>query len=187
MTIVSGLAGMASIAFVLPGLRQGGAEIVTLRLAAAFSELGHRVAVVSVRSGMNELPPRESGAIDYVFLEASHTRLAILPLWRFIRSWRPEIVVSAQPHLSLLAILVRAAIRPRFKLVVTEHALIGPQIEQTPNWASKLLPAMIRLLYPLADCAVTVSDGITREIRTLAPRVGCVRRIYNPIFDHSLA
>ena len=99
---------------------------MTLTLAAEFAKRGHRAAIVSLLRGISELPEAgvALGNIAFIALEASHTRAAFGRLQRFFRDWQPDIVVSSQPHVSLLTIFVRMLSRWRFALVIIEHAPI---------------------------------------------------------------
>jgi glycosyltransferase involved in cell wall biosynthesis len=174
------------VALLLRALDQGGAQIAMQRLAAALHGLGHTVVVVTLFEGGEThalLPP----CVQTHVLGVPRALLALPALLRFIGAWRPDVMISALSHTNIVAVAARLLARPRFRLIVTEHAPIRLLVESIGGPSYRALPLLLRMLYPFADAVVGVSDGIAQELRAMVPAARRVRRIYNPVFHAGIA
>ena len=172
--------GKLRIAILLPDLGGGGVERVRLLLAEEFIARGYAVDFVLMR--------KEGALLDEVPAQARVVELkaarvvSVVPLFReYLRTERPDAVLSALWPLSVAAAL--AARRAWFggRVVVSEHADF-----RTVHWISGfnklLLRTAGRRMYARADAVVAVSQGV-REGLLSVPRLPAekVHVIYNPV------
>jgi len=194
------------IAVFIYALTGGGAQRRTLTLAEGFAERGHRVDMVVVRQDAlltDELSP----AVKMVALDRGWGRL--LPLvcrWigqrgiqtvastfalaRYLRSERPDVMMSAASHVNLVSVVARRLARTPVPLVL--------RASNHPSGNSKLWPAVerpVRLflkwvasrVYPWADGVIAVSEGVAREVADLtALPEDRITTIYNPMLTPEL-
>ncbi len=179
----------------------GGAQRRSITLANAFAERGHRVDFVVVRSrGLNsgELSPRvrmigfdsrwgpfQARVRRTVRHRGVETALSVPDLARYLRTERPELLLSAASHVNLVALLAwRLAGRPMpLVLRVSNHpsANLSP-FSPVQKLARRYLRWLACRIYPWADAVIAVSDGVADELAriTRMPRER-IRRIYNPV------
>jgi glycosyltransferase involved in cell wall biosynthesis len=103
---------------------------------------------------------------------------------RFLKAYKPEVVISALFVGNIIAALAKAAARSRTHLILTEHVAIGTYLRNEPRRLRRLcIPPLMRLTYLLAQNIVAVSRGAAQA---LAPVLGKntskrVTVIYNPV------
>jgi glycosyltransferase involved in cell wall biosynthesis len=103
---------------------------------------------------------------------------------RFLKRYKPEVVISALFVGNIVAALAKAACRSRSHLILTEHVAIGTYLRNEPRCLRRLcVPPLMRLTYVLAQNIVAVSRGAARS---LVPVLGKntskrITVIYNPI------
>ena len=170
---------------VIQSLEVGGAQIAMLQLAIRLRAAGHRVAVV-VQADREPAELVVPADLDFVSLHSPRVSASLWPLLRFARGWRPDVVISALPHNNVVAIAASLLSGLQFAVIATEHAPLGHLINHYGGWRFRVLPALLRSLYPLADAVVGASIGITEEVKVLVPGAARVRAIHNPLVDESI-
>jgi len=173
------------IAILLPDLRIGGAERVKLLLAENFLKKGYAVDFVLMqeRGELLDGLPDSSRVID---LRAARTRNAFLPLVRYIRKERPNAMIVAMWPLTIIGVLAtRLSFRP-VKLLLSDHNYL-PSTPYGKGVSGLVMTITMRLLYPMADSVVAVSQGVKEAIVKLSGlRSVKINVIYNPIqLEHS--
>ena len=176
------------IAFFLPTLGGGGAERMQIHLANALAARGHGVCMVV---GKAAGPVRESlsPAVQLVDLAKGRSLSALLPLARYLRRQKPQVLISALSHGNFVALLARRlAPFSRTKVIVTERNALGARLHDAGRGWRLAFPLLLRLLYPLADRVVGVSRGVSAEVRAFAG-LGhdAVTTINNPTVTADLA
>jgi glycosyltransferase involved in cell wall biosynthesis len=152
------------IALFVPTLSGGGAEKVMVNLAYGFLHAGQRVDFVVVRKDgpyINELP----ADLNIVDLGARYTSMALLALRNYIRSSKPDVLLSAMNYANVVALWAKKISRVKTLSVITEHSTFSAAIQTPPNLRTRLaLPTLMRLSYPLADEIVAVSRGVADDL-----------------------
>lgn len=168
------------IALVLPDLRGGGAERLTIDLARGFLERGARVDLVllSAEGAFLDMVPDGARIVE---LGVERLRHAVLPLRRYMQTERPSAVLAAMWPLTSITILAGLGIANRPVIALADHCPLSQQF--TGSWLQEtMLRTSVRATYPMADAVIGVSAGLSDEIAGLA---GIARRrvttIYNPI------
>ena len=143
-----------------------------------FVEKGWRVTVLLMRSSAEVARPLPSGVevrtldldapVKGVLARRRRTLRAVQRLRRELRELKPDILISHEAGANVIA--VPAAKFAGVPVVVCEHVDRGI--------APRLLKGVTRVLYPLADSLVTVSNGLDQDFQWLAKTKR--RVIHNP-------
>lgn len=174
------------IALFMPSFRRGGAERVMVNLARAFAGQGLDVDVVVAQ---NEGPSAslDSQGLNVVDLRSRRLLSSLPGLVRYLKRESPRVMLSALPHVNVIAVLARALARTPTRVVLSEHVNASVSAAQASRLRARALPFFMRLAYPQADAIVAVSDGVADDLATFI-RVDRARitRIYNPIVSPRL-
>lgn len=175
------------IALLVIALTPGGVGRVVLNLAGFFTTRGYRVDIVVARKEGEYLAQVPAG-VNVIELGGGRVFFSIPWLVRYLRSQRPDILISAVTRANLAAIWARSVARVKTKIVVTEHTALSVDIPGSNRRRERLLPRLIKLSYPAADAVVAVSRGVADDLAS----IGGLRRdkidvIYNPVVSSRLA
>lgn len=168
------------IAIVLPNLRGGGVERLSVLLAQEFIERGLEVDLVLLRRE-GELVLEAPTAARIVDLNAKRFRNGAWPLIRYLRRERPSAVLAAMWPLTGMVALTKLVAHSNCRLVVSEHNALS----HTPayrGWSRRIHRLIGGWLYQLADGVVCVSQGVREDIlaNTSLSSVHA-HVIYNPV------
>lgn len=170
-----------SVALLLPGLRGGGAERVTIDLADALADLGHQVEFV-LRRAEGEFLAEARSRHQVTSLEAGRVRDVIGPLARYLRSRRPGALIAAMWPLTTIAPLAARLSGHRCPVLAVQHSTLSQQYASWGRMHRVALRTSLALEVRLADAVAGVSRGVADDMAALA---GCspgkVRALYNPI------
>lgn len=172
---------MALISMLLPDLRGGGAERVQLDLAHEFVRAGHHVEFVLMRKAGEFLEEAER-SFTVVDLESPRARGLTIPLARYLRSRRPDVLLVAMWPLTVITPIVARLAGFRGAVVVSEHNNLSAQYA---GWGAvhRLSQRLSMAVgYRLAHARVAVSAGVADDISALS---GLARNrfdvIHNPV------
>lgn len=172
---------MMRLAFLLPDLRAGGAERVSLDLAKTLSGLGHGVELVLMRAE-GELLAEAEAQFPVTELGVDRVRNVPLTLARYLRQRRPAAVLAAMWPLTVAAPLARAISGRRCVVVVSEHNALSRQYRDRGLFHRLLLRLSLAAGHRLADARVGVSSGVAEDMSRLAwLDPGSANVIHNPI------
>ncbi len=177
------------IAIYLHTLYNGGVERVVLTLIQGFLERGIAVDLVldhlvyspfekDIPAGTNVINLRADGYLD-----------RLIKIAGYMRKNRPDAISTHAHFVNEIACLARFLTGSPARLVLTEHTTLSSHIADAKRFnPRRFLPWTTRLLYPLADSVVAVSNGVADDLS----RVSKLRRdgiltIYNPINFDALA
>jgi glycosyltransferase involved in cell wall biosynthesis len=168
------------IAFVLPNMHGGGAERVALSLIKHLIDLGHSVDLVLAKAE-GELLPLVPSTVRVVDLQTARLRGTLKGLWRYFRREKPDAVQISMWPLTIIGILARRLARSKARLVVSDHANFTAQFAGRDRLLG-LIGWSMRLLYPLADARICVSDEVGSDLAHISGlKQSCFRTVYNPI------
>lgn len=168
------------LAIFLPHVGGGGAERAMVGVAASFAERCDVDLVLAGSDGalLDEVPP----SVRVVELGARRVASSLPGLVRYLGTSRPDAVLSALTHTNIVAIVARALARATPPLVVCEQSHLSTATAQAQRRRDRVLPRVLRVLYPRAEAIVAVSNGVADD---LAEQIGVDRRrvtvIPNPI------
>ncbi|MBV2149730.1 glycosyltransferase [Sphingobium sp. AS12] len=155
----------------LQNLAGGGAERVAVLLMNGLAERHEVTLMLARREGpyIADLDPR----IKVEDLGGKRTFSSIVPLAKFLRSNRPDVLVSHLTHVNVAAALAVRLSMTSTPLVAVEHNQMGLNYERLQSRAVRAAYHLIPLVYPRIDRVVTVSDGVgasVREFSKIGPR-----------------
>ena len=169
-----------SLVMYLPDFSAGGAERVNVNLAPELTRRGFEVTFVvhKMQGGLVPIIPPKTRVVS---LGAKRTLSALLPLVRFLRREKPDVLLANIGPINIIALWAKLLAGVKTRVVVTQHSSLSHE-SKTRNWQLKITPALYRLFLWQAAGVVAVSSGIGDELATMAhiPRER-VKVIYNPV------
>lgn len=169
------------IAILVPDLRGGGAERVSLNLANHFHAEGLAVELVLCRRAGLLLGEIAEGVSVHA-LEARRFRDVFLPLARYLRRRRPRSVIAMMWPLTSLAVWARGLAGPPGRLTLTDHNMLSLTGPGRPGMRRLAMRLAMRASYPFADAVVAVSNGVADDIADLSGLDrNRIKVIHNPI------
>lgn len=170
------------IALFLPSLEIGGVERVMLNLATGFIKWGVAVDLVLAKAqgGYMRRVPTDVRVVD---LRASRMLTSLFPLIRYLRTTKPDGLVSAKDYANVIAIWAKLLARVPTRVVVSVHTTLSKHVQYAAGFRERVIvPLMARWFYPHADSIVAVSNGVADDLaqflRLSRDRISVV---YNPV------
>ena len=170
-----------SVAIYLHDLAGGGVERQSLIIAEEFRRHGADVTLVLHRL-RGQLLDQVPAGLRIVNLNSSRTLTDVPGLARFLRTDRPDILVSNVDLNNVAALLAKAISFSKTKIVICQHNPISASFMEGETWLYRYLALSYRLLSPLISRAVAVSAGVAKELSGIAGiPVERVLTINNPV------
>lgn len=171
------------IALFHPALIAGGIQRVFVNLARGFVERGLSVDLVQATPAEDFRHAVPEG-VRLVNLDARRALTSLLPLLRYLRAERPQVLISGAIQTNLVALLAKRIAGVPLRLILTEHNIISAISTDATMLRTRMTPFLVRRLYPWADELVAVSEGAAQDLASTMGNVnGSVHVIYNPIVD----
>ena len=129
------------IAVVTPRYTLSGVALAQHRLAAALADAGHRVDLIIGRCDPDLSVPAIPGVAIRV-LGCRRTRSMLLPLWRYLRAVRPDILFSAEDHLNSFVLAAAIGARSATRISCSSRVTPFDTYSSTPftrRWVLKCL------------------------------------------------
>jgi len=170
-----------SIAIYFHDLAGGGVERQSLIIAEEFRRHGANVTLVLHRLRgqlLDQVPP----GLRIVDLNSSRTLMDIVGLVRFLRTEKPDILLSNVDLNNIAALLAKGISFSGTKIVICQHNPISRNFDAGETWLYRFTALSYRVLSPLMSRAVGVSAGVAHELTSVVglPRQ-LVRTINNPV------
>jgi glycosyltransferase involved in cell wall biosynthesis len=106
---------------------------------------------------------------------------AIPALSHYLQQQRPKAVISALEDTNMVAIVAKHWSRISTRLIVTVHNQLSQEVKHAQNLKRRLVPYLIRWVYPWADAVVGVSEGVVLDLLRFGTPKDRTHAIYNPI------
>lgn len=175
------------ISILLPDLRGGGAERVSVDLARSFAALGHSVEFVLMQA-KGEFLLQVSREFSVVELGVELARDVPWPLARYLRSRRPVALIANMWPLTTAAVIGRALSRQACQLLLVEHCNLSKQYASWGRLHRLKLKLSMWTTHRWADHIATVSKGAAHDTAHLAGlRHTDVTTLYNPIPNRAIS
>lgn len=153
---------VGGVSVFVPDLKGGGAERVMVRLANGLAASGATVDLVCLRAeGMTA----KLLSAEVRLVELGGRMRSMLPgLIAHMRHRRPQGFLIGYDHHCALPILAGRIASPRMRVVATVHTELGAWLRRDGvGLAAKR--AVVKLVFPLADHVVAVSEGIAEDLQ----------------------
>src|SRR5579864_4563333 len=150
------------------GVARGALATVAAGLAKGFTELGCAVDVVRVDS---EHPSDFLGFPADVrhFCLDRRSLTSFLPLARYLRSYRPDVLICIGWMQNPAGVIVKALCRYRGTLLLSEHATLSYEalVEHRSDPILRRMVWFARHFYRLADAVVAVSEEVRSDLESI--------------------
>lgn len=173
------------ISILLPDLRGGGAERVSIDLAYELDRIGYDVEFLLMQAS-GDLLNEAKNRFSVVDLAAPRMRLVLGALVRHLRNRRPTALLAMMWPLTVIAPIAQRLSRHHCKVLVSEHGILSAQYRDWGSAHRLLLRGSASLGYRLADHRIGVSAGVSNDMATLSGmRRDLFEVIYNPVSPRS--
>lgn len=156
------------IAIVTWGLSKGALTNVTSALTTGLWNIGARdLAVLYLSHGPGEHNPIPRG-VKLVSLGVRRARWAAVPLAKYLRRARPDILISMPSIMSIPAVMAHLlSRRSGTKLIVNQADTLNSDvfIDHRTSPRMRSVPWLAKALYPRADGLVAVCEGVLNILR----------------------
>jgi len=170
------------IAFFLISLYGGGGEKVVLDLAKGFSLQGYDVDLLLFsRKGVLENQIYKD--INVVDLKVKRIFFSIFPLIKYLKKEKPLFILGTSEHANIILLLAKLISITRTKFLLRVGMRFENLFKNYNNKRDRLLPFLIKYLYPKADGIIANSYGVANDLsKKLKIPLSKVNIIYNPKF-----
>lgn len=168
------------IAIFMPALWGGGGERSMLNLARGLAESGRAVDLVLAQAAgpfLSEVP----SSVRVRDLKASRVLTSLPALVRYLRSERPEAMLSVFGYSNVIALWAWRMAAVPTRLFVNEQNTVSVEAGNAASWRGRLTPRLIKRFYPWANGIIVVSQGVRDDLARLTkiPRER-ITVIFNP-------
>lgn len=174
------------IALFLRFLGGGGAERVTLNLSSGFLAQGLSVDLLLSNGDSPHLwqVPQGVRVIDFGDPRVSSSLKSLV---HYLRKEQPIALLSGLHYTSEVAILAKYLSGKSTRVIVTEHNSLSREMKSESSLFRQAIPLATRILYPLADSIVAVSNGVALDLaKTTGLDSDRINVIYNPVITLEL-
>ncbi len=172
------------VAFFIPSMDTGGAERVTLNLIRALSTddtLRIDLVLCHARGGYLDQVPDSVNVVD---LKVSRIATSLVPLARWLRAEKPDVLLSALVTANIIASFAALVARFSGRLILAEHNDFATALSSATNRRAQIAPALIRRAYPRADRVIAVSEGVARGLsESVGLKPDLIAVVPNPVIN----
>ena len=175
---------MKHIAFFIPCMEGGGAERVVINLLEEMllQDIDLDLILAAAEGPLLNQIPKQVRVVD---LGAGRVINAILPLCRYLKQYKPQALISHMSHTNVISVLAKELARTKTELILVEHNTFSAS--KSESMRAKLVPPLMKLVYPRANHVVGVSQAVSEDLETqLGLKKGQVKTIYNPVVNNNL-
>jgi glycosyltransferase involved in cell wall biosynthesis len=170
-----------AIALFLPSLEGGGAERVFVELANAFAALGIRVDLL-LASAHGPYLSEIASTVRLIDFATGGVLRSLPKLVRYMRSERPDALLSGLDHANIIAVMARVASRTRTRAVISMRSVPTAGYREARSTRGFAVLQLIRLAYPFADAIVANSEAVASDLAHLVRiRRDKLHMVHNPV------
>lgn len=156
----------AVIAFVLRDLEGGGAERAIVGLACELARRGYAVDLV-LGNNAGDYAVEIAGDVRIVDLSAPSPVGGCLALRRYLRSRRPDVVMSALDMANIMLMCSALLAGFRGRKVVSQRAVVGASLNEYGAIRRRVTKALQRMCFGHADAVISNSVAAARDVEQL--------------------
>jgi len=155
---------MTKLAFFTHNLGLGGAQRVIVNLTTELAERGRDVEIVLVEK-RGELLADVHEDVPVIDLDTEPFIPAVLDLRRYLKRRRPDVLLSTVNTANLMAILAVKTTRTGTRHVVRMANTPSKKAQEYDGkWTDRLIPYLMKALYPLGNEFITISEGLADDL-----------------------
>ena len=174
------------LAIFAPSMAQGGAERGALKLAEGLTRRGFEVDLVLAAAEGPRLP-EVSPDVRIVDLRARRVLTSLPRLIAYLRREEPLALISYLDHANVIALTACRLVRYRGRVVVVEQNTLSEAAKHGKSRRDRLMPQIVRAVYPRADYVVGVSSGVVDDLaRFTNLPAEKLKVVFNPIVTPDL-
>lgn len=173
------------IVMLVGSLRVGGAERMMVQTANGLS-LHARITFLTLTGG-DSLQHELNGNILLKGFGNKKSLPAIPSLIRFLKKEKPDVLISTQIHVNMIAILAKMLSGVKTKIILREATTPGAQFKTFTDVRSRLVNVSAKKLYRKADAIVALCEAVkTNLVDHGFAHPDQVSVIYNPVVNDAL-
>jgi len=164
----------------------GGAQLAMVNLACELARLGKEIDLV-----MPELKgpyiKNLSEEVTTFDLKTRNPYKLVFKLVKYLNKRQPEFLIASQQQTNIAAIIARWFVNFPLLLVIHQNNQLSTLAHYDKRILVRLLPFFAKVLYPLADKIVAVSNGVAQDIANITDLPAKqIKIIYNPIITKQI-
>lgn len=160
-----GVNDVRPVAFFIPGLNVGGAQVVALSLANELANMVDRPVHLIVARNEYTLKSRIGNSVKIIEIGASRTSRALWPLVKYLRNTDPIVVVSSLNYANVLCVAAAKMSGQNTPIVVREDNVL-PKLKGSGLYVLKrrVLTVLMAIAYRYATSVVAVSNAVKESL-----------------------
>jgi glycosyltransferase involved in cell wall biosynthesis len=165
-------------------LDNGGVGRYAINLTEALLAQGARVDlfVTATTGELFSQRPKEAR----LFVGGGSTKKSIAPFFKYVRSERPQLLITANPYIDIVGVVVNRLAGQVSQQAITIHTARSADDMSGKKNLKKVYEVFCRLLYPQAAHIVAVSNAVAKDTTHFFKLHKPVKVIYNPAVTPSL-
>lgn len=158
---------MKHILFVLPNLRGGGAEKLTINLANYFVYKNYKVTII-ILNKKNDYETIINKKVSVICLNSFRFIFSIPTLTNYFYKLKPDFILASMWPLTSISIISWYLSGRKGRLYVSEHNMLSiSSIRELKIWSFKLWLS-ISLTYNFCDGVIAVSNGVKEDLKKIS-------------------
>ena len=178
------------IFFLIPVLNGGGAERNIINIIKNLHNPDYDFTVVTGNMGGN-LESELGKDVKIINMDKSTILGLFLGIKKVLKQEKPDILVSALPHMNTISMMAKSFSFSKTKMVLTEHTTVSSLSTTARSLLKRLevrfvLPILMKTYYRASDKIICVSEGVKEDLSLIVGKLAQMQVIYNPVFDESI-
>ncbi len=122
-----------------------------------------------------------------VFFGNGSVKNSFLAVFRYLRQNKPQALITAHAHVNIASIIITKLAFVPTKLIATIHTATSRDDKSGKPIIKRLNTISSRLIYPLADEIIAVSDAVADDLaKYLKMKRDRIKTIYNPVVTQKM-
>ena len=168
------------VTLILQSYAGGGAQRSMLQIANGLSSAGHDtdIVVLNATGALRRAIPMTARVVEF---DADRTVTALPALVRYLRTRRPDVVISTLEHVNVLTVLAHRLARSRARVVLRTANHLS---SHDASGIDAIVHRLARRCYRVADVSIAPSLGAARDLGNWAGLPDHrARAVPNPVVD----